>query len=194
MSISTFLHTIIQFTLSKSGIAIVDLWKIYPVKDFWQSSSCSSRCGNNCPKVSSPTQHLDNIGCFVRSCHNFNPWLIDVLKTLGFLKVIENVFEISFINMLLLNVYFILLNDCSNILNQFFTWGSCFAISPPTNTASRYTQRFWTVIQFSMISVEFERLDTQSCICLRNGALYLKCSFSSIGSTKVVELTLFNRN
>ena len=28
-----------------------------PVRDFWQTSSCSSRWGRRCPRVSSPTQH-----------------------------------------------------------------------------------------------------------------------------------------
>ena len=36
------------------------------------------------------------------------------------------------------------------------TFGSCFAMSPPTNTASRYTHRFCTVIQLSMMSEELD--------------------------------------
>lgn len=33
----------------------------YPLSDFWQSSSCSKRCGNSCPRVSSPTQHCTTL-------------------------------------------------------------------------------------------------------------------------------------
>lgn len=34
----------------------------YPVSDFWQSSSCSSKWGNSWPRVSSPTQHWTTLG------------------------------------------------------------------------------------------------------------------------------------
>lgn len=54
------------------------------------------------------------------------------------------------------------------------TAGSCLAMSPPTKTASRYTQRFWTTIQFSIISEELVRFCTQVWICFLNGVLYLK--------------------
>ncbi len=54
------------------------------------------------------------------------------------------------------------------------TCGSCLAISPPTNTASRYTHRFWTIIQFSMMSEVLDNFWTQSWISFLNGALYLK--------------------
>lgn len=43
-----------------------------PVSDFWQTSSCSSRCGRRCPSVSSPTQHWTTFRsscafCMIRS-------------------------------------------------------------------------------------------------------------------------------
>ena len=35
---------------------------MYPVSDFWQTSSCSKRCGRSCIRVSSPTQHCTTLG------------------------------------------------------------------------------------------------------------------------------------
>lgn len=97
----------------------------YPVRDFWQSSSCSSRCGKSCPRVSSPTQHCTTLGI---------SWALPM----------------------------ILIHDLSMLLNRLASCGSCLAISPPTNTASRYTHRFCTSIQLSIISEELERFCTQS--------------------------------
>lgn len=34
----------------------------YPVRDFWHISNWSSKCGNSCPMVSSPTQHWTTFG------------------------------------------------------------------------------------------------------------------------------------
>lgn len=53
------------------------------------------------------------------------------------------------------------------------TCGNCLAISPPTNTASRYTHRFWTVSHCSMISEDVDSLNTQFWISFLKGALYL---------------------
>ena len=64
----------------------------------------------------------------------------------------------------------------SQSFNQ-VTCGNCFAMSPPTKTASRYTQRFCTVIQFSMISEELDRLCTHVWMFFLNGALYLQNKF-----------------
>lgn len=46
-------------------------------------------------------------------------------------------------------------------------------MSPPTNTASKYTHRFCTRSQRSKISLVFPRSVTHCCICLRKGGLYL---------------------
>lgn len=53
------------------------------------------------------------------------------------------------------------------------TFGNCFAISPPTNTASRYTHKFCTFIQFWIISVVLVRLWTHFWMVARKGVLYL---------------------
>lgn len=41
--------------LSKNGCT-------HPVRDFWQISNWSSKCGSSCPMVSSPTQHWTTFG------------------------------------------------------------------------------------------------------------------------------------
>jgi len=48
----------------------------YPVSDFWQISSCSSRCGSSWASVSSPEQHSTTLGiswarCIMR-CHDLS--------------------------------------------------------------------------------------------------------------------------
>ena len=43
----------------------------YPVSDFWQSSSCSSRWGRSCIRVSSPTQHWTTLGVSWALCMIF---------------------------------------------------------------------------------------------------------------------------
>ena len=50
---------------------------------------------------------------------------------------------------------------------------TCFAMSPPTKTASRYTQRFCTQSQRSRISFVFDKSVTHFWICFLKGALYL---------------------
>lgn len=55
----------------------------------------------------------------------------------------------------------------------FASLGSCLAMSPPTNTASKYTHRFCTRSQRSKISLVFPRSVTHCWICLRKGGLYL---------------------
>lgn len=129
----------------------------YPVRDFWQSSSCSSKWGSSCPRVSSPTQQVTTLGvswAFVRIFTHDLSMLPNLLAScMG---------EMCYVR------------HCINIIIVFmFTIGSCLAMSPPTNTASRYTQRFCTTNQFSMISVEFESFCTHSWISFLNGALYL---------------------
>ena len=59
------------------------------------------------------------------------------------------------------------------------TFGSCFAMSPPTNTASRYTHRFCTVIQLSIMSEELDSFWTHDAMSFLKGALYLKQRGSS---------------
>ena len=70
----------------------------------------------------------------------------------------------------------------TNIL-RLLTWGSCFAISPPTNTASRYIHKFCTVIHCSIISLVPLNLFTHNWILGLNGVLYLdknKYNFTSL--------------
>lgn len=46
-------------------------------------------------------------------------------------------------------------------------------MSPPTNTASRYTHRFCTVIQLSIMSEELDSFWTHNAMSFLKGALYL---------------------
>lgn len=61
-------------------------------------------------------------------------------------------------------------------LNLFASVGNCFAISPPTNTASKYTQRFCTISHFSKISDVLTSFQTHNWMSFLNGALYLLLS------------------
>lgn len=47
-------------------------------------------------------------------------------------------------------------------------------MSPPTNTASRYTHKFCTINQFSIMSVVLESFWIHNWISFLNGALYLE--------------------
>ena len=54
----------------------------HPVSDFWHNSSCSSKWGKSCPRVSSPTQQLITFGV---SCALFMILIHD-------LSMLENLF------------------------------------------------------------------------------------------------------
>ena len=63
--------------------------------------------------------------------------------------------------------------DLSIFENLLASLSNCHAISPPTNTTSKYIRRCCTNNQFSRMSVEFDNSWTQSWIFFLNGALYL---------------------
>lgn len=65
-------------------------WKhpdTHPVSDFWQSSSCSSRWGSSCIRVSSPTQHWTTFGVSWARVMIFTHDLSMLLKRLASWKV-----------------------------------------------------------------------------------------------------------
>ena len=51
-----------SYTIHNHPPKTVVLQQSYPVSDFWQISSCSSKCGSSCPIISSPMQHWTTLG------------------------------------------------------------------------------------------------------------------------------------
>ena len=116
---------------------------------------------------------LDNIGGLVGTCHDLDPGFVYVAETFGFLWEIKKSIIINSDSLKFLHLLLRYMLSGTFLFRRQFTLGSCLAMSPPTNTASRYTHKFWTVIQFSMISEELVRFCTHVWMFFLKGALYL---------------------